>query len=95
VSTGKPLAAELAPRWSSSYKIHWQFGQPMPDRSPTPNIRWYQFSLKGLLWLTLGVSFPLALLKLHNWDRVLVAVVLVILVLVGHDIYRWRRRRFG
>jgi len=68
--------------------------QPQRHRNPTPQGPWYQFSLRGLLWLTFGISLPLAWLKLHNWDRVMVAVVSVIVVLVACDIYRWRRKRF-
>jgi hypothetical protein len=52
-----------------------------PD--PTSKQRWYQFTLRGMFWLTLGVSLPLAWLHFFEWDRIMVLLVLFIVALVA------------
>jgi len=62
---------------------------------PKPERRWYQFSLRGMFWLTLGICLPLAWLQFCRWERGMVVFVLFVTGLVAFDIYRWRRRRYG
>ncbi len=60
-----------------------------------PKQRRYQFSLRGMFWLTFGVCLPLTWLQMCQWNRGMVVFVLFLVGLVAVDIYRWRRKRFG